>query len=255
MASMGKIIYNKPMVLTEHGIYTREREEEIIGADWITLQFKDLWIKYFRSLSMCAYQNTDLAITLFENSKHIQNELGCDESKQVVIPNGVNIEGFASLPQKVLGIGETVVGAVIRLVPIKDILTMIQAFKIVNTYMPEVKFLIMGPTEESPEYYDECQSIVTALEMDEKITFTGRVNIKDYFPRMDLNVLSSISEGQPLAVLEALAAGIPNVTTNVGCCEEVLYGINDDKLGRAGIVVPVMNYKKMADAIITILKK
>ena len=92
------------------------------------------------------------------------------------------------------------------------------------------------------------------MNLDDKITFTGRINVAEYFPKMDLMVLSSISEGQPLSVLESLAAGIPNVTTNVGSCEEIICGAEDDDLGDAGIVVQVMYYKEMAHAIVKICK-
>jgi polysaccharide biosynthesis protein PelF len=253
MAAIGKQQHNSKMLLTEHGIYTREREEEIIGASWVPIHFKDVWIKYFQTLSLCAYKHTDLAITLFDNARVIQNEIGCSSEKQMVIENGVNVKGFLELETKELGVGELNIGAIVRVVPIKDILTMLQSFREVHQALPEAKFYIMGPNDESEEYYDECLSITKLLALEEVVEFTGRINIKDYLPKMDIIVLSSISEGQPLTILESLAAGIPNVATNVGSCKEILCGREGDDMGDAGIVVPIMDYKALAKAIVRIV--
>jgi len=254
MAVLGKKQHKSNMIITEHGIYTREREEEIIGASWVPVHFKDLWIKYFHNLSHCSYTYADRAITLFEDARIIQRELGCDKAKQMVIENGVNVKAFLSLKRKEYGKNGLNIGAIVRVVPIKDILTMIQAFNLVSEAYPNAQFYIMGPNDESVEYFEECLSITRIMGLEDVVSFTGRIDIKEYMPLMDVMVLSSISEGQPLSILESLAAGIPNVATNVGSCKEILYGKKGDELGQAGIVVPIMDYKQLAKGIIKILK-
>ncbi|SDW66363.1 GT4 family glycosyltransferase PelF [Paenibacillus sp. CF384] len=251
IASLGKHKYQKPMILTEHGIYSREREEEIIKADWVKGYFKDVWIEYFYTLSACAYQYADQVITLFNRNKEIQIELGCAEEKIQIMPNGVGVDDFNSLPTKPEG-EPMWIGGLVRVVPIKDIKTMIQSFQIVKYEVPDAKFFIMGPYEEDLEYYQECLSLVESLQLKDVI-FTGSVNIKDYIGKMDVLVLSSISEGQPLAVLEGMAAGKPFVTTDVGSCKELLFGVDDD-YGSAGYVVPVMNYEQIGQAVITLCR-
>ena len=67
-------------------------------------------------------------------------------------------------------------------------------------------------------------------------------------------MLSSISEGQPLAVLEGFAAHRPFVTTDVGCCRELIEGL-DDGLGPAGLVVPPMHPRLLADALIRLCEE
>ena len=47
LACLGSSVHHAPVLLTEHGIYTREREEEIIRADWVVPSFKDRWIRFF----------------------------------------------------------------------------------------------------------------------------------------------------------------------------------------------------------------
>ncbi len=251
--AMGKYFFGSPYILTEHGIYTREREEEIIKANWIPGDFKDLWVDFFYNMSRCTYAFTDKTIALFEANSEIQSGMGCAKEKQLVISNGINPEDFENLPKKNENDDSINVGAIIRVVSIKDIKTMLYSFDIVKREIPNAKFYIMGPTEEDPEYYEECLDVLDSLGTND-VVFTGRISVKDYINKMDMLVLTSISEGMPLSVIEAMAASKPNVTTNVGSCKELLYGRKDDKLGECGIVAPVMDNEGIADAIITLCK-
>ncbi|KOP82861.1 glycosyl transferase [Bacillus sp. FJAT-21945] len=253
LGSLGKYIYQKPFLMTEHGIYTREREEEIIKAQWVKGYFKDLWIQYFYNMSTCAYDTADKVITLFQKNMEIQEELGCSPSKISIIPNGVNSEDYQQLPTgNAINQNGLNIGAIVRVVQIKDIKTMIQSFAIVKQELPSSKFFIMGPTDEDEEYYEECIQLAENLQV-EDVIFTGEVNVREYINRMDVLVLSSISEGQPLVLLEGMASGKPFVATDVGNCRGILMGERDD-LGQAGIVVPVMQYVEMARAIIQLCK-
>lgn len=247
IGALGKEIYHKPYILTEHGIYAREREEEIIKANWVTGHFKDAWIKFFYNLSRLSYSYADEVITLFGLNRKIEIELGCTEEKISIIPNGVEISRFENVRRTWEEDGSYNIGAVVRVVPIKDIKTMISAFSLVKAEMPHAKLYIMGPMEEDPKYYEECKALIEDFNIKDVI-FTGSVNVVEYIGNMDINILTSISEGQPLAVLEAMAAKKPCVTTQVGSCSELLYGMPGDNLGDAGIVVPIMDETKLAEA-------
>jgi glycosyltransferase involved in cell wall biosynthesis len=61
--------------------------------------------------------------------------------------------------------------------------------------------------------------------------------------------LTSISEAQPLSILEAMSCNIPIIATDVGACRELILG-NDDNLGQAGIIVPIMDNQKIFEAIL-----
>ena len=249
IGAYGKYLHNKPFILTEHGIYTREREEEIIKADWVKGPFKRMWIQYFYNLSGCAYSYADQVITLFNKNKEIEIDIGCPENKIQIIPNGVDIELHPRQSAKIKKDGSHIyIGAIVRVVPIKDIKTMLQSYAIVKRQLPNTKFYIFGPYDEDPEYYKECLQLVDFLGIQD-VFFTGTVKINEYIGLMDILVLSSISEGQPLALLEGMAYGKPFVCTDVGCCKELIYGINDG-FGSAGYIVPVMNYMKMSQSII-----
>ena len=246
LASLGSYIYKKPLLLTEHGIYTREREEEIIRAKWVARSFKKYWIDFFYMLSDLIYSRAFRVTSLFTNAMRTQIDMGCEAEKCRVIENGISYERLAGIPLKEDD-GMVDIGAVVRLAPIKDIKTMIYAFFELSARMDNVRLHIMGGVDDE-EYAQECYDLVKQLNLEDKIIFTGRVNIIEYFEKLDFTLLTSISEGQPLSVLESFAARRPCVTTDVGCCNELLVGKPTDTLGRAGYCVPPMQREKLADA-------
>lgn len=248
IGSMAKELYGSRLLVSEHGIYTREREEEIIKAKWVQGVYKDFWIEQFRKLSLCAYDYADSVTSLFQNARSLQIELGCKKEKTIVTPNGIKIEDYENIPQKDSEDSMINVGAILRVTPIKDVKTMINAFYYAKKREPRLKLWIMGPAEEDPEYAQECFELVESLKVQD-IVFTGRIQTKEYIGKMDILLLTSISEGQPLTILEGFASKKPFVTTNVGNCEGLLYGENDD-FGEAGIVVPIMSIGKISEAIV-----
>lgn len=249
IGSMAKVLYPKSrLLISEHGIYTREREEEIIRAKWVQGTFKDLWISQFRKMSSCAYHYADCVTALFKQAHGLQLELGCPAGKAIVIPNGINVDTFTDLPQKAPDDPYIHVGAILRLTPIKDVKTMITAFHYAQQQDNRLWLWIMGPSDEDPTYSQECHDLVTSLGA-QNITFTGSIRTTEYIGKMDFTLLTSISEGQPLTILEGFAAGKPAVATNVGNCFGLIYGEEDD-LGAAGIVVPVMSIPEISEAIL-----
>ena len=95
----------------------------------------------------------------------------------------------------------------------------------------------------------ECLNLLEVLKIS-NVTFLGEVEMKNYFPEMNLLVLSGICEEQSLTMLGGMAAGKTFVCTNVGDCRGLLEGKVGDTLGQAGYVVPVMDSKTLADTII-----
>lgn len=254
LGGIGATVYHKPFMITEHGIYSREREAEIIKSDWAKTDFKSVWIRYFYNLAKLAYEKADHVFTLFEHNGQIEKELGCDPKKIAIVPNGIHMERFAPIPELTDHGGTINVGAVVRVVPIKDILTLLRAFFLVHQDMPDTHLYVMGNMEEDPEYAQLCVNTAELLGITETVTFTGSIQVTEYLPKMDVLVLSSISEGQPLSVLEGFAAHRPFVTTDVGCCRELIYGDSQDTLGDAGIVVPPLDFEAMAREILRLAR-
>ena len=252
LARLGSYKYKVPFMLTEHGIYTREREEEIIRAKWVAPSFKRYWVRFFYMLSDAIYSRAAMVTSLFGNARKIQIEMGCDPDKCIVIPNGVRYERFCEIPLKEKD-GYVDIGAVLRIAPIKDVKTLIYAFYELKFRVENARLHIIGP-EDDEEYTKECYELVSQLGVKD-IVFTGQTNVIEYMKKLDFTVLSSISEGQPLAVLESFAAGRPCVTTDVGCCRELLFGMEGDTLGSAGLCVPPMHRQALCAAMETLCVK
>ena len=249
VGSMGKHFYKSQFILSEHGIYTREREEELIKADWVQRTYKNIWIRQFKKMSKVAYDTADVVTGLYEHACELQQELGCDKNKTIITPNGIDYKKFENLPTvKPENRGFINVGAILRVAPIKDVKTMIQAFAYAKKRCPKLKLWIMGPYDEEPEYAAECFKMAEQLELSD-IEFTGRINVTDYLGWMDMTILTSISEGQPLTILESFAAYVPVIATDVGNCRGLLYG-EDDDFGKAGILTHIMNIEEIANAMV-----
>ena len=258
----------RPALVTEHGIYTNERRIEIVSTEWIKERqsinlniekrrkergLKDLWMDTFSSYSRITYQAAELIITLHEGNQPLQIIDGADPKKLRIIPNGIDIEAFANLPRDPSH--PPTVALIGRVVPIKDIKTFIRAIGYLKQSIPDVQALIMGPNEEDIGYFEECKELVKSLDLEHVITFTGKVNVRDYFPRIDIVALTSISESQPLSILEAGAAGIPCVATSVGACSELIFGRKQENppLGAGGRIVPLANPLEIAKEMTTLL--
>jgi glycosyltransferase involved in cell wall biosynthesis len=246
VATCAGYMFGKPVLLTEHGIYTREREEEIIRAKWTKGIYKDLWIEHFYKLSNCIYDRADRIYSLFKKARETQIEIGCDEERTRVIHNGIDFAGMQNIPGKAEDDANINFGLIARIVPIKDIKTMISAFHHARETIDHIRLYIMGGWAENEDYYKECLDLVEMLAAKD-IIFTGHVNVRDRIGQMDVIMLSSISEGQPLSLLEGMAAGKACIATRVGDCYDMLAA--DDPERCAGIVVPVMSVGKLAEAI------
>ena len=247
---MAKYFHGSSLLISEHGIYTREREEELIKASWVKGAYKNIWIEQFKKMSLLAYEKADMVTCLYDHARELQIELGCPAEKIRVTPNGINAQALADLPGKTEEEQQFInAGAVLRVTPIKDVKTMIQAFDFARKQVKNLKLWIMGPTDEDEKYAKECFELVESLGVKD-VEFTGRVNIKDYLGKMDFTLLTSISEGQPLTILESYAAHKPVIATDVGNCRELIYG-NNDGFGEAGILTHIMNIEEIAHAMVT----
>ncbi len=253
LGSMAKHIHGGRLLISEHGIYTREREEELIKAKWIQGIYKDIWIGQFRKMSNLAYDRADLVTSLYEHARELEIELGCPFEKTMITPNGISVENFQNLPgKKEEEKGRVYVGAVLRVAPIKDIKTLLYAFSFARETEPSLKLWIMGPWEEEQEYAKECFELVESEGIPD-VEFTGRIDVREYLGKMDMTILTSISEGQPLTILESFAAHKPVIATDVGNCRGLIMGENDE-FGAAGIITHIMNVEEIAWAMVSLAR-
>ena len=246
LAALASMKYNKPFVLTEHGIYTREREEEILRSDWVKSYYKDLWISMFFMFARLAYAKAHRVTSLYRRASLVQQELGCPEEKCDVVRNGLHIESFTSIPEKPKD-GWIDIAIIARFAPIKDLKTLIYTFSRLKQEIDNVRLHIIGGVDDE-EYHQECLDLIEYLKIKD-IIIPGTVKTTSYLEKIDFTILTSISEGQPFAVLESMAAKRPVVTTDVGSCRDLIEGDVDDNFGHAGICVPPMHQSKLLQAL------
>ena len=176
--------------------------------------------------------------------------LGCPAEKTMITANGIDVGRFADIPgKKEEDLPYVNIGAVLRVTPIKDVKSMIRAYAFAKKIVPNLKLWIMGPCDEDEKYAQECFELVDVMQL-EDVVFTGRINVTDYLGRMDFTILTSISEGQPLTILEGYAAHKPAVATDVGNCRGLIYGEEGDELGAAGVLTHIMNTEEIANAMV-----
>jgi glycosyltransferase involved in cell wall biosynthesis len=137
-----------------------------------------------------------------------------------------------------------VVGIVAALRPEKDHETFLRAAALVANRLPDTRFLVVGDGARRPQ----LEELARTLGVDSRVQFLGWRNVDlDLLRRFDVLTLSSREETFPAAILEALAAGIPVVTTDVGSVRE-LFGDY-----RCGVIVPPGDPAALAEGISAVL--
>ncbi|MCB1460999.1 MAG: GT4 family glycosyltransferase PelF [Nitratireductor sp.] len=250
------------VALTEHGIYTNERRIEILMADWIVdtvdkglamadrrRDLRDLWITAFESYARACYEACDHVTTLFAGNQPMQRLQGARESQLSIIANGIDLDRFGAVPTCPPGNPPTV-SLIGRVVPIKDIKTFVSAAGIIRDRVPNARVIVAGSMDEDPDYAAECLALVEELGLSQTVEFAGKVDTATLLATTDVVVLTSLSEAQPLTILEAGAAGRPCVTTDVGACRDIIEG----EAGReGGFIAELLAADQIAEHVVRLL--
>jgi len=267
IAARAAIETGRHALITEHGIYSNERRIEILMAEWISnsidtgldlsderKDLRELWARSFESFARIAYDSATEITALYEANQVFQYALGAAPEKLSVIPNGVDIERFCKIERKTHG--RPTIAFIGRITPIKDVQTFIDVADQLRGQFPDLQALVVGPMDEDPEYAQSCISEVNRRRLSDTISFTGPVNVIEYLGGIDVLVLTSISEALPLVILEAGAAGVPCVATDVGACREILEGrvAEGNAIGQGGLVAPVGATVEIAAAVASLLE-
>ncbi len=258
----------RPFMLSEHGIYVKERKIDLYQAQWLKdnrsvfehdpsrlSYFRELWIRFFEHLGYLTYQAADDIVALYEANRQRQLLDGAPPQRTCNVPNGIDVPRFAALRALRPATPPPVLCLIGRVVPIKDIKTFIRAMRGVVSRLPEAEGWIAGPEDESPEYARECRDLVAQLGLEGKVKFLGFQKLTDLLQQVGLVVLSSISEALPLVILEGYAAGVPTVATDVGSCQQLVYGLpgEDAAIGASGRVVRIADPEALAQASVELL--
>ncbi|MGF6768427.1 glycosyltransferase involved in cell wall biosynthesis [Paraburkholderia sp. GAS199] len=258
----------RPLLISEHGIYTKERKIDLLQSQWIrdnrgvferdisrVSYFRELWVRFFEAIGKLAYDAADDIVALYEANRQRQITDGARAERTQCIPNGIDVDALGPLVAERKPRSHRVVALIGRVVPIKDIKTFIRAIFIASRTMPDLEGWIIGPEEEDPAYALECRALVESLGLSRNVKFLGFQRIDDMMPQIDVIALTSISEALPLVVLEGFAAGVPSITTDVGSCRQLIEGVDEEDraLGSAGAVVQLADPAAFAQAVLALL--
>lgn len=258
----------RPLILSEHGIYTKERRIDLFSAQWISDNqpilernvgdagyFRALWIRLFESLGRMCYDAADPVVALYEANRLREIADGADPVTTCLVPNGINVPPFAATRSQRSETPPPVMCLIGRVVPIKDVKTFIRAVRVASSRMPGLQGWIAGPEDENPDYARECHELAASLELGDALKFLGFQKLVELLPKVGVVVLSSISEALPLVLLEGFAAGVPAVTTDVGSCRQLIEGLGEEDraLGEAGAVVGIADAQALGEACVSLL--
>lgn len=254
-------------LLSEHGIYVKERMEDLRKANWIadpgervpTMStshgvLTELWMQFFLFQARVSYEAADQIVSLFERNADVQVEFGANREKIRIVPNGVVDPLLTGSTKPDTKKQKCVVGFLGRIVPIKDIKTLLRAASFLCAKCPSATILIAGPTDEDPQYHAECIELLKSLELGDTVQFVGKISASELLSQIDVMVLTSLSEGLPFALLEAFSYGVPAVATDVGACRELIEGrAGGITSGAAGIVTAVAEPEQTGEALAKLL--
>lgn len=236
-----------PIVVTEHGIYLRERLLALAQTDMVWAARYAVGA-FLRLLTQLTYAEATSIAPVSDFNRGWELELGADPARTTTVHNGVDTDAYRPLSTEPSGPPTAVfVG---RIDPLKDLETMIDAFALVRRDLPEARLRLFGPTPQGNEdYHAALADQVQRLGLGDAVTFEGPVpSSMRAFEAGHVVALSSISEGLPYSVIEAMMAGRPSVNTDVGGVAEIV-GSDD----RCGLVVPPRDPDALAAGLLALL--
>ncbi len=133
-----------------------------------------------------------------------------------------------------------------RVVPIKDVMGFVRAARLVADQDPRARFAVVGPLDHDPQYADRCRQAASDLRLADRFAFVGQADPCPWVRRASAVVLTSVSEAQPLALLEAMATGTPVVAPRVGGGVELV----DLGPGAAGLLTTAGDVASTAGALL-----
>ncbi len=177
------------------------------------------------------------------------------EDKIEVIYNGVDIDRFRPLPElrqstrEKLGLPPNafVLGSVCRVVPVKNVGMMVETVNLLKEDIPDLHLVVLGKFENSEHpgsYTHQIKEMVTGMGLTNRIHFLApQLDVRPVLNAMDVYLNTSLSEGLSIAIIEAMASGLPVIATDVGGNPELVEnGVN-------GFLVPSRNPTALAERI------
>lgn len=241
-----KYKYKTPIMITEHGVFIRERLIAINSSEY-SFFLKNLLIKFSECITKLAYYKADSILSVNSFNTTWEEVYGASKNKIKVIYNGVDHHLFRPRPKPDHLKNIPTVVAAARIFELKDILTMIRTCNVVRKTIPNVKFLVYGSKTAVPEYTKKCENLIDELHLRENFELAGFHSDPHLIYNIgDISILTSISEGFPFTVIESMSSGVPVVSTDVGGVYEAL----DEK---SGFICKPRNHEEIGSKVVKLL--
>ena len=232
-----------PTLATIHHPITVDRQEDYKVAKTLRQKFRVYRWYSFINMQLKVAQNFSHIITVSQfTKKDIAKEFALDENKFRVVHNGINNEFFypkqnGPRPDNSLIVTNSAD------TPLKGLNFLLEAVAQIRTKQP-IKLTVIG----QPKKDGIIENLVAKLGISDIVRFTGRIDneeFADYYAKSTIAVVPSLYEGFGIPAAEAMACGVPLISTSGGALPEVV--------GDAGIIVPPADAKALAKAITHLL--
>jgi polysaccharide biosynthesis protein PelF len=243
LAFTAKWAHGTPFILTEHGVYLRERYLAYRKSTY-SRPVKDLILRFFKLLTDAAYLHADLITPGNTYNQRWARRGGADPTQIRTVYNGVDPSEFPIAgPEPDI----PTISFMGRIDPIKDIETLLRSFALVRRRIPAARLRIFGSAGSGGEaYLERCQALAAELGITGSTTFEGRVeHARSAYAAGNVVALTSVSEGFPYTVVEAMMSGRATVSTDVGGVGEAV--------GDTGLLVPPRDPERFAAACVHLL--
>ncbi len=219
-----------------------------VRASNMDLSQYDRVTRYSEQLSIWLSRFADAIICNSQAGKKYIVDRGYKNTNIVVVGNGIDTERFRfdahlrSVQRSSWGIldNEILIGVVARLDPMKDHGTFLRAASLCMKSSSALRFVCVGAGDSN--YRHDLMRQAAAVGIGERVIWAGhQSNLAAVYSALDVFCSSSVTEGFPNTVAEAMACGLPVVATDVGDCREIV--------GESGWIVPVLNPSALADGL------
>lgn len=299
LGAAGARDYGTSFLLTEHNLYVRDtintklernmakpvttdyaflkepRDKPELGP--VTLE-ETAWCIWFLEMGRFCYPSADMVTYLYPKAIEEAHGIGApidqynegEEDRAVVLPNGMLIEsvypayvGRQTARARILAEGRGHMWRFVfiaRVVPIKGLTDLVKSLALLrDAGLDNFHLDVLGPKNHMPEYYELCVRTIEELNMGDFITFHGTVKVREMLDRFDVLLMPSYNEGQPIVALEAMAASIPLVSTDVGgmsqLIDDVLVTSDGSEIGNCGILTIPGDIEGFTQALRTMMEE
>lgn len=193
-----------------------------------------------------ALRRMDYYVAVAWRMRNLLIDRNFDPQSIFTVYNGLDFEGASEAPRPFKDENDPItVGIAARLNPVKDIPTLLKAFAIAYKEDKRLRLSIAGTGEEEAN----LKALAADLGIAEVTTFEGWIsNMRSYFEKVDINVLSSVSETFPYSLLEGAYEHCPAIASNVGGIPSLVVN------GKTGLMFEPGDEKTFAKHILTLSK-